>query len=183
MRARALQRGWGAAGLLGAAATVRAPGSGSEAVVVLASPRLGGHFGGIISVATFLCRRLVVVAASSSSSLRRRRRRVVVASCRRCVVSSVPASILTPGPHHRCRSSRCRVFASIPRLSSPPPTLTTSAGRRVVSSVPASILTAMLTTILTGILTAILAPDPHHLTPRFPAPLPETREGGRLQRL
>ena len=42
----------------------------------------------------------------------------------------------------------------------PPPALTTSAGRRVVSSVPASIITA----ILTGILTAILAPDPHHLT-------------------
>ena len=42
----------------------------------------------------------------------------------------------------------------------PPPVLTTSAGRRVVSSVPASIITA----ILTGILTAILAPDPHHLT-------------------
>ena len=104
-------------------------------------------------------RRRRKVASSSPRHRRRHRRRVVVASCRRCVVS-FPASILTPGPHHQCWSSRCRVFASIPRLSSPPPALTTSAGRRVVSSVPASIITA----ILTGILTAILAPDPHHLT-------------------
>ena len=139
-------------------ATVRAPGTAAARLSSsLPRPRLGGHFGGIISVATFRWqhsvssprrpavssprrrpRRVVVVAASSSSSRRRRcrvvvlvasssspchrrrRRRVVVASCRRRVVSSVPASILTPGPHHQCWSSHCRVFASIPRLSSPP---------------------------------------------------------------
>ena len=158
------------------------------------------HFGGNI-----LCRRLVVppcrrrvvvLVASSSSSPRRRRlrrrrrrrivasssprhrRRVVVASCRRCVVSSVPASILTPALTTSA-GRRAVVCSPLSHGYPPPPALTTSAGRRVVSSVPASILTA----ILTGILTAILAPDPHHLTPRSLAPLPETREGGRLQRL
>ena len=60
-------------------------------------------------------RRVVVVAVSSSSSSSRRRR--VVSSPRRVIR---PASILTPGPHHQCWSSHCRVFASIPRLSSPP---------------------------------------------------------------
>ena len=155
LRAWALQRGWGAAGHMGAAAmraTVRAPGTAAARLSSsLPPPRWTfrrNHFSGNILVATFClvvppcrrrvvvlvvassssprrrprrrCRVVVLVASSSSPCHRRRRRRVVVASCRRRVVSSVPASILTPGPHHQCWSSHCRVFASIPRLSSPP---------------------------------------------------------------
>ena len=135
------------------------------------------------------CRRRVVVLVASSSSPRRRPRRFVVvvaassssssqsrlvvaasspsssSSRRRRVVSSL-RRVIRPRlyPHPRPSPPVLVVALSCVRLYPtailPPPALTTSAGRRVVSSVPASIITA----ILTGILTAILAPDPHHLT-------------------
>ena len=124
-------------------------------------------------------RRFVVVvtasssASSSSSSSSSSQSRLVVAasspssssSCRRRVVSSL-RRVIRPRlyPHPRPSPPVLVVALSCVRLYPtailPPPALTTSAGRRVVSSVPASIITA----ILTGILTAILAPDPHHLT-------------------
>ena len=195
-------------------ATVRAPGTAAARLSSsLPRPRLGGHFGGIISVATFRWqhsvssprrpavssprrrpRRVVVVAASSSSSRRRRcrvvvlvasssspchrrrRRRVVVASCRRRVIR--PRLY----PHPRPSPPVLVVALSCVRLY-PTAILTPRPSPPVLVVAQSCHPSPPLSSPLSSPESSPLSSPPTLTTSPSGPQLPETREGGRLQRL